>query len=425
MQRRSRDARLLLEMPLQGVPSHVQNLRQILLARIGTSVKDEDEEITFQEAQLSEKMPDLFSTPLRSPTSRRPLDDIARCSVRIKHAIASWIRANVATYFPMPLLEHNAKRKGLASHQSKTNDSTLKPITVDQVQTICDALQDLGDFVTFGDVLRIISYYADQPVLAVICDTVNRHLDIFDAIGIHAGLFYHVHERYRALRQTKNMDLSLIESLIDLGKSVPDSAQKVKHLGQQALQYQQNSSAIACSPISDNMAEALQITESDSVEDIEQVLASGTSMDETTQYRLFETIVKRLEASWISSTLSLTGFCELLTRLRRFGRKNFDNLVHKWVRHVLRKPAYPEVRKVLIPLICSGCLTLVNFLELATSTLEESSLVIPREALSMEVIEMLAFIESDKALAMVQVLHSVHLRVLFANEKIEGLSRSS
>ena len=407
---------------MQGVPLHVMNLRQILLSRIGVSTKDEDETITSLQAQIRKRITDsLLDNEGVAPTSR--LDNMAGLSVRIRLAIASWIKENLGNHSNPTRAEDYAKPEENVAHQFATPNSLQKAITVNQFQIIRGILQDLGDYVTLTDVLYLLSESEDGAMLAALCETINSHLTIFDAMGVHAGLFHNLCRRSEKVRHSKVLDLALTESLMDLGKHVPNATKMVKSLSQRVLHYEQNS-GIACSPISDTMADTLQSTESYSAEDIEQILASGISMDSRTMARLFEAISKRVEASQTTPPSSTFGFCELLARLRRFGPNDFDKLLCDWASHFLRNFMRPGIGKTVIPLISSGCLTLGKLLGLAATALEDPDLAMTQACLAIEVFEMVASIDLDESLIMVQVPHLAHSWRLPANGNIEGLPLS-
>ena len=411
-------------MPLLGVPPHVSNLRQILLSRIGVSVKDEDHAITFLKTEIDRKVPDFFSLPEESASLKPQAQGTARSSVTVKLAVASWIRQTVAARFSLKHVKHAVKPEETVPQEEAGHGSPPKAMTPNQFQGIRKVLEDLGDFAILADVLHIVSDSEDGSILTAACDTVSYHFNIFAAIGAHVSLFNDLCQRYEDIRSSKAIDVSLVESLIDLGKCLPNTAKQLKRLRRQALLYLQKSPAIACSPISDTMAEALQSGESTFAEEIEQVLASGTSMDRQTLARLFEAIIKRLEASWTNLAQSVAVFAELLIRLRRFGRKQFDSLIHTWVGHVLRNLDRPTFREIFVPLICSGCLTLETLLGLAAGALDELDVASARAALAVDMLELLALISSAEGLSTVQVTVSMPLQTSLANSLIERISSS-
>lgn len=293
--------------------------------------------------------------------------------------------------------------------------STTESMMLCQFREVRKILEELGDFSVLADVLHIVSDSADCSVLAAVCQSVSYHLGIFAAMGAHTSLFNDLYRRYENIRRSKFIDAFLLESLIDLGRCISNAGKEVKRLEQQRRLYHQNLILTACSPISETMIEAVHSAESHSAEDIEQVLASGTSMDGQTLAQLFEAIIKRMEASWTYPTSSMVSYAELLIRLRRFGRKDYDGLIHGWVGHVLRNPARPPLGEIFVPLICSACLLLQRLLELAVSALDESSQYNPRAELSVEMLEMLATISADEALATHHVRDHLPSRLLCAN----------
>jgi len=402
-------------MPLQSVPPHVLNLRRILLARVGASVNAEDDTINSLKTQISGRVPGFFS-PSEGGITLTPLFfDMTQLSVAVRCAVANWVRQSVAARFQTSHTGPEKKPGGVIPRETATYHSTTKQMSLCHFREVRKILEDLGDFAILADVLHIVSDSADCSVLAAVCESISYHFGIFAAMGAHASLFNDLYQRYEDIRHSKIIDAFLLESLIDLGRCIPKAGKEVKRLEQQAYLYHQNSAAIACSPISETMAEAVHSAESHFAEDIEQVLASGTSMDKQTLVQLFEAVIKRIEASWTDSTSYMAIYAELLMRLRRFGRKDFDGLIHGWVGRVLRNPARPALREIFFPLICSACLTLKKLLELAVSALDEFSPHIPRAVLSVELLEMLATTSADEALATHQVRGHLLLRCRFAN----------
>jgi mediator of RNA polymerase II transcription subunit 12 len=401
-------------MPLQGVPPHVLNLRRILLSRVGASVNAEDDAINSLKTQISGRVPDLLSPSEGGTTLTTLFHDTTQLSVTIRSAIASWVRQSVAACFRPSHTEAELNPGVVTRQETVTCRSTTNSMSLCQFREVRKILEELRDFSILADVLHIVSNSADCSVLAAVCESISYHFGIFAAMGAHASLFNDLYQRYEDLRHSKIIDVFLLESLIDLGRCISNAGKEVKRIEQQALLYHQNSTVIACSPISESMAEAVHSAESHSAEDIEQVLASGTSMDKQTLAQLFEAIIKRMEASWTDSTSNMASYAELLIRLRGFGRKDYDSLIHGWVGHVLRNPARPALGEIFVPLICSACLMLKKLLELAVSVLDESSQHDPRAVLSVEMLEMLATMSADEALTTHQVRVHRPVRLLFA-----------
>jgi mediator of RNA polymerase II transcription subunit 12 len=155
-------------------------------------------------------------------------------------------------------------------------------------------------------------------------------------------------------------------SLTDLATRLPLVETVVFQLSQELAQNSRKSTADVCSPVSDHMAEVLQSSESDFPDEIEKVLASSTSMDQSTLERLFEMIVLQMEASWNNAIAQQRSCTLLLGQLRNFDPKQFDALMMSWLRKLLQSPRRPTMSYVLGPLIALGCL---GFKEVLTSSI--------------------------------------------------------
>lgn len=371
------------------------------MTRIGASVGDEDDAIAYFKIQIRRTVPRLFPPVEEGTDPRSPPFHIRESSVAVRHAISSWIRQTIIARFSYERAKES--QTPTISGVQEASGAATEALTLTDFMSIREFLEDIGDFAILADVLHCMTDSEDDTTLAAVADTVSYHFNVFAAIGAHASLFHDVFQQYEVIRQQKNVGLALLESLIDLGKCIPKAAREVKHLKQQALPCQQSSSVTAFSPISDTMAEALQSAESTFAEDIEQVFASGSSMDRQTLGQLFSTITKRLEASWSNQDPAQAGFCEFLTRLRRFGSKDFDGFYADWIRQTLSTAARPGLNEVFLPLICNGCLTLARVLDLAARALEICDPIVAPAGLALDVIEMLSLISTNKALTKDQV----------------------
>ena len=393
-------------MPVQGIPLHILNLRRILLSKIGVSTKDEDHTITALKAEIARKIPGFFPPPENSSTISTHSLHPANFSIAVKFTVTSCIRQAVAARFdsgkPLETDETaSANRKSRNTDILEHDPSTA--MTLSQFQEIRNVLEDLGDFAMLADVLNIISESEDVSVLTAVCDTVSYHFGVFAAIGAHNSLFRNLMQQYDNIRNSKPVDQSFVDSLIDLARCIPTAAKHTSRLRQQALLYQQASSIIACSPISDTMVEASQCAESTSGEDIEHILATGTSVDKQMLTKLFGSITMRLETSWYEPTQRPIIFIELLGRLRQFGRTTFDGLIHDWIGRVLQDFTGLTPVKTLLPLICAGCLALTGLLDATTKTLKSLTSPDRRAILATDIIGLLASISADKTLRAVPV----------------------
>ncbi|KAL8826787.1 MAG: hypothetical protein Q9191_003586 [Dirinaria sp. TL-2023a] len=395
------DAQYLSEMPIQGMPLHILNLRRILLSKIGVSTKDEDHAVASLKAEIARKIPGFFSPPETSSTFSTHSLHPAEFSIAIKFTVTSSVRQAVAAQFGSGKPKETKETASANPEVGNTNIAEHVPctsITLNQFLEIRNILEDFGDFAILADVLNIVSESEDVSVLTAVCNTVSYHFGIFAAIGAHNSLFRNLMQQYDSIRNSKPVDQSFVDSLIDLGKCIPAAAKDTTRLRQQALLYQQASSIIACSPISDTMVEASQCAESSLGDDLEQILATSTSIDKRMLTKLFTSITTRLETSWSEPTQPPAVFIELLGRLRRYGRATFDGLMHDWIGRVLQDFTGFTPVKTLLPLICAGCLALSGLLDTTTKALKSLTAADRRIILATNVIGLLASISADKAL---------------------------
>lgn len=387
-------------MPVQGMAPHVLNLRQTLLSRVGASIEDEVTTIASLKANIIRSIPNFFPAIHWPSTVREDSHELPRLSIAVKSTIAHWLRQAVAAHIHGANTETtifpDSSNEG-TRHIETVKDVSWRAITVDQFQKIRKVLVDLGEFSILADVLDIISETEDNAVFTAACDTTCYYFSIFAAIGAQKSLFINLVRRYEHMASIRRVDRSLLDSLIDLGKCLPAATKQINRLRQHAVSYQHNASTIACSPISDTMAEAIHQADSNSGEDIEQILISGTSVDTQTLKKLFNSIIQRFESPPSKHTLSAPVLADLLVQLRCFGHSTFDKLLKEWLSHALQSISN-TVAAILLPLFCAGCLTLSTFLTAAFETLQGLHSKPQRAVLATNLLEVLASINADETL---------------------------
>ena len=364
------DVRLLLELPLQDLPSHVLNLRQTLLSTLGVPAQQETYTVNIMKAKLTEQIPDFF--PIQNATvSSAELDvDHGLLSQTVTCAIARWIRQS--------LILRLQARSGINSGSEDTDQATINSddtgvtlITLEQFLAIRGVFEDLGDFAVLADFLKLLSIEVHGSTLTAVADTINYYFDVFNAIGAAADLFRSLCYQHEDVSSHGLTEKCFLESLIDLGCRLPDAAQVVQRLRKELSAYAPKPSAAACSPISDTMVEAVQSSEPAFADDMDQMLASGTSMDDPMLSRVFATITAHLGKSLQEPDCSITRMSQLLTRLRGFGPKIFDELLLKWLQSWLQLDSRPKLSLVLPPLICSKIVSLKTVLATITQSLRD------------------------------------------------------
>ena len=359
------------------------NLRSILLSKLGATVEDEQKTIRAVQTLIAEETPDFFSVPRASYGSDHREFDPTQLSIAVKSTVARWVRQSVASRFGRKHSESRSQRK------IDSKRLTLLVMTLDQFKAIRRILENLQDFAILADVLKIITESQDTSILASACDTVNFHLSVFAAIGALHDLFSGLLQQHKDISEGTLGDQHFVESLIDLGKCIPTATEEVHQLKARMQMYRQKAAAVACSPISDHMTEALQSSEQNFFDELDQVLVSGTSMDKQHLTQLFGRIVKRWEHSQGESELPEYLLPELLARLRPFDPSTFEILMVSWFNGVLRSPIPYEVPKILPSFIFSGCIMLDKVLNTAQNALSDTAIADRHTRIAMDILELL------------------------------------
>ena len=332
---------------------------------------------------IAEETPDLFPVPEATHGSERRELDLTQLSIAVKSTVARWVRHNVASRFSS---KHS---RSVGQPKVDTERPTLLVMRLDHVKAIRRTLENLEDFAILADVLKMITESQDTSILTFACDTANFHLSIFAAIGALHDLFSSLLQQHKDISESTLGDQQLVESLIDLGKRIPTAAEEVRHLKARMQMYRQRAAAVACSPISDHMTEALQSAEQNFFDELDQVLVSGTSMDKQHLTQLFGKIVKRWEHSQGESELPEYLLPELLARLRTFDPRTFEILIISWFNGVLRSPMPYEIPKILPSFISSGCIMLDKVLNTAQSALSDTTIADRHARIAMDILELL------------------------------------
>ena len=339
----------------------------MLLTTLGVTSEREDQMINTAKARVLAQIPDFFHQDA-PPSSGSGYDDVTFFSQTVKSAVALWIRQ---TMFSRLQFYGKSDASSEDTRQPKTDKVGCCLVTVEQFHIIRRILEDFEDFSILADVLNILSDEVYDPILTAVTDTANHYFDVFNAIGAADDIFRRLYRRVEDSHGAEVIEKAFLESLIDLACRLSNTAQEVQKLRNNTLVLMPRSSAVAFSPISDNMVEAVQSAEPTFADDMEQMLAGGTSMDQQTLTRVFGTIIGHLETSFEESSHLGLRFSHLLARLRRFGPKSFDALLKDWLQKWLRSDMHTKPWIILSPLICSRAVSLKVVLD---STVQLSSL---------------------------------------------------
>ena len=326
----------------------------MLLSTLGYSFEQENDMIKVAKARVLYQIPGFFH--LDAPFgSGAGYDETAVLSQTVKSAVALWIRQNLFAR----LQDYSKNDSAIENAEQPYPDKVgFCLATLDQFHKIRRILEDFEDFSILADVLGIFSDEAQGPLLTAVTDTVNQYFDVFNAMGAADDIFRRLYRRVEQSHGAEVIEKAFLESLIDLARRLSNTAREVQRLRNDMLALVPRSSAVAFSPISDSMVEAVQSAEPTFADDMDQILAGGTSMDEQTLNRVFNTIIGHLETSAKGPSQSGIRISSLLARLRRFGPKIFDALFQDWLQKWLRSGLQTKPCTILSPMICSRAVSL-------------------------------------------------------------------
>ena len=242
----------------------------------------------------------------------------------------------------------------------------VSTITSSEFYMIRELMEQLGDYTILADILGVVTSSSDYAVLSGAADTLNYHVKTFAAIGAFKPLFQRLVGRYTTLRIQRPPERERSLALADLARTAGADTQLMQLLAFDLTRCEQKASVAACSPASDNMTDILQSTKMDTDDEIERILASGTSMDEQIMSRVFNKITTRLEVR-LSKGLAAQArnFGSWFYRLRNFDDKAFERLVNQWMSKLLFSHAEKVLLTALPTLTAAGCITLSGFMDVS------------------------------------------------------------
>lgn len=381
---------LLFELPLQGLPSHVLNLRSTLLATLGVPAKQENDMIIAAKSRIVDQIPGFFRWDAPSE-SGAGCDSFAFPSQTVKSAVALWIRQTIVSRLRLYRKSDSASEDTKSPHPDKSASCL---VTLEQFHIIRRILEDFEDFSILADVLNILSDEVQGPILTAVTDTVNHYFDVLNAIGAADDIFRRLYRQAEESHAPEVIERAFLESLIDLACRLSNTIQEVQKLRTDMSALVPRLSAVAFSPISDTMVEAVQSAEPTFADDMDQMLAGGTSMDKQTLTRVFGTIIGHLETSFEESSQLGIRFSRLLARLRRFGPINFDALLKDWLQHWLGSDLQTKRWTFLPPMICSRVVSLKVVLDSIAHLLSLNGHRDDRATLALEMLDLVTMVNS-------------------------------
>ncbi|GAB1311723.1 RNA polymerase II mediator complex subunit [Madurella fahalii] len=338
--------RLLAEIPTHALSASQLNLRGGMLRRACFSIVDEarDAELAITHLKHTLGLPLDPADPMlqRKPLSLAKLaKKITSSSRALKAEIGYWLRARLTAD-----VDEQAKEAGQAPD--------ISPTIFYAVRSVLEAAED---FSMLGDILKTLTKHSSVEILAAIADTVSRHFFIFAALGASKPLFRNLHQRLKAAVREQGIALRpLLASLAALGPRIPGMEELAAQLKRDLALSDRHNPVDACSPVSDNMVARLQDDAGELHEEIEKLLAGGSSLDRNTMERLFQTVVQRLQACWGKANDKQRAYSSLLGRLRLFDMQHFDGLMNKWLLYLRTLGNRPSILRIFPLLVSVGCL---------------------------------------------------------------------
>ncbi|KAF7867209.1 hypothetical protein EAF04_005292 [Stromatinia cepivora] len=349
--------RLLAELPIHDLSGEMVGLRRTLLCRADYPMDIEDHKIAVSISIISNVLQRILVASerrsLQVDNGVKSSDDLRSLNRASKSHIGFWLRHEVETQM---LPSSTVSNEWNNTSPEARDTSVLMATTFGNVR---DYLEIIDDFSMLADVIKIATASTDPQTIASCADTLNMHAEIFAAMGAIKGLFDVLLNRSRSFADDRDiMPRVILASLLDLSSRIPDNQNLSAQLARQLALSDRKCAADACSPVSDHMAGGSQNNEAEFVDEIEKLLANGTSIDRGTMERLFQRVAHHLSISWDKSPDQQRKCVLLLTTLRDFNPQPFDLLMASWLSYIQNVEHRPSLVKICGPLIGLGCLSL-------------------------------------------------------------------
>jgi mediator of RNA polymerase II transcription subunit 12 len=347
--------RLLVEIPACALTPSQKSLRSAALRRASFNVADEaqDVDLAIRHVKHTLGLPMDPADPLleHTPMSLKKLiRRISSANRALKAELGYWFRASFAAH--------------AEANEEGGQALDISPAIFYAVRSVLEAADD---FSVLGDIMKMLTKNASVEILAAISDTISRHFFIFSALGDTLPLFQSLHQRLKAADREQGFALRpLLASLVALAPRLPVMEELASQLKKDLALNDRQNPVDACSPVSDNMVARLQDDAGELHEEIEKLLAGGSSLDRNTMERLFQTIVQRLQASWDKAPDKQRAYSSLLGRLRLFNTQHFDGLMVKWLLFLRTLGSRPSILRIFPLLVSVGCLDMCAILATAS-----------------------------------------------------------
>ena len=342
--------RLVAQLPMTDLPMHLANLRDTICHAELRAESDRLEYVIAKSA-IEQRLPGLFRSTLQHYLEPPPVN-IAELAVPIKCQLTRWLREAI--------WNHNNTVGRLPTKDDPSTTEEVSALTSIEFFVTRNILEQARDFPILADVLEATTTSADSTVLAAVADTLRFHALAFAVIGALGPICESLVSRYLELRLQRPPDRIFTSSLLELCNVVQrDHTRTIGQLNYDLSRCDQRTAIAMCSPASDNMAEVRDGTGLTPDEEIERILGSGNSMDESNFKRIFARITSRItHVVTTNKPLALDRLRGWFYRLRAFDDKILERLLKTWLTHLVGKADSRTITLALGPLLTSGCISM-------------------------------------------------------------------
>ncbi len=352
--------RLVTELPLERLPQHVLILRDAVLSWLGLEPKKERQKAAAVQGVMAKQLRTASASSLFHETPRLLW---SQHNMTTQFGLSDWLRTRVNSdvehieeYVDENCLvrDTDSDRPANAENPNASAPRAQSKINASQFYIIRRLMEDTEDFSYFADIIGITMSSRDPAVLAALGDTLLYHARTFYAIGALEPLSLQLMRAYSAVRRSRPPDRNVAAPLSELFARLAPGSPVARALQVELSRCGQRLAGAVCSPASDAMGDA----QADSDEDIDRILASGTTMDEQTLQRVFAKIAGRVDAMQLADKQPLANFGRWFAVLRGFNEARFDSLLSDWVAAMAGKPGGRFLTEVFPTIAGFMCLSM-------------------------------------------------------------------
>ncbi|KAF2279548.1 uncharacterized protein EI97DRAFT_464783 [Westerdykella ornata] len=363
--------RLMVEIPVSGLPEHVRNLRSTLLRGTPHSTESEEDHLDQAEYTIRSRLCGLFGTGVWSDI--QPDIDLTEFTPTVQLEIALFLRHHVASNV-------RTSEPGHTNNTLVNGDCPVSTITLRDFHLVRSYLEEFGQLSILADVMGIMVTSLDFDVLAAAADTLHYHHLAFKAIGAFKALFESIILRYSMLRTFRTPERDVLLGLTRLCHATQVDARVAQLLASDLGRLEQRNSISACSPVSDTTAEAIQNTAAESDEDIDRILCNSSTLDQAAMTEMLNKIMTNLSEQITKRSLQPSQHASWLHRLRVLNEVAFDIAIMEWLKNqFLQYRQMPSIPAVAA-LVTSGCLSFMQLLRVARDCFDEQQRHDPERA---------------------------------------------